>query len=647
MKTADTLSPFDLYRPAPGVPRRRWLQAAARVAERVLGLTELTRVHRRIGALAEPPSFAERALRVLNIRWRFDEGAWAHVPRTGPLVVIANHPYGGLDGLLLMALMQRLRPDVRTISNYMLARIPEMHELAFFVDPFGWENSRRRNRPSMRVLLTWLRSGKALAVFPAGGVSYFTFKERCITDPPWPDTIARIVRRSAVPVVPVYFEGHNSLIFQAAGYVHTLLRTVLLPREVVNKRGATMSVRVGSVIPAERVVRFTSDAALSEYLRLRVYVLRGRCAADHEHVASSDLAPDANALPSAKPAEPPRLISAAQQPVAAPSAVAAPRGISASAPAAALAEREAAEIGALPADQCLLTSGPLVVLCARAAQIPNSLQTIGRLREATFRLVGEGTGRDVDLDRFDEHYWQLFLWNRDERRIVGGYRLGASDEILPRFGVEGFYTRTLFQFGRELIEQIGPTLEMGRSFVVPEYQRSYSSLLLLWKGIARFIVAHPRYRTFFGAVSISNEYQSMTKQLLMAFLQANRLKHELAPLLRPLNPPRLAPLRPDERRLVSRVVRDIDDVDELVHEIESRHKHVPVLLRQYLRLNARLLGFNVDPEFGNVLDGLVLVDLLQIDPVVFERYCTPEGAARYRAHHAATSNRESLAAQHD
>lgn len=641
MDTTDALSPFDLYRPAPGAPRRGWIQAAARVGERVLGLTELTRVHQEIGRRREPPSFAERALQVLNIRWQFKENDWAHVPRTGPLVVIANHPFGGIDGLLFIAMLQRVRPDIRTISNYMLARIPEMHELAFFVDPFGWENSRRRNRPSMRVLLNWLRGGKALAVFPAGGVSYFTFKERCITDPPWPDTIARIVRRSAVPVVPVYIEGRNSLLFQTAGYIHPLVRTVLLPREVLNKRGTTMRIRVGSVIPADRITRFTDDDALSEYLRLRVYVLRGRssedpCCAATEAADAPSAAADRGAAPAGTDAPPAATSSNDPAPAIAERSRARDT-----------AERTAHELAALPPDQRLLTSGPLDVLCARAAQIPNSLQTIGRLREETFRLVGEGTGRDVDLDRFDEHYWQLFLWNREEQRIVGGYRLGASDELLPRFGVEGFYTRTLFRFGRELIEQIGPTLEMGRSFVIPEYQRSYSSLLLLWKGIARFIVARPRYRTFFGAVSISNDYQSMTKQLLMAFLQANRLEHDLAPLLRPLNPPRLPALRRDERRLVSHVVRDIDDVDELVREIESRHKQVPVLLRQYLRLNARLLGFNVDPDFGNVLDGLVLVDLLQIDPTVFERYCTPVGAARYRDYHAATSNRESLAARNE
>jgi hypothetical protein len=267
------------------------------------------------------------------------------------------------------------------------------------------------------------------------------------------------------------------------------------------------------------------------------------------------------------------------------------------------------------------------------------LQEIGRLREITFRAVGEGTGRSADLDAFDPHYLHLFVWDREASRIAGAYRLGLTDEIVPRSGLAGLYTYTLFKFGRRLLGRLGPAIELGRSFVVGDYQRSYAPLLLLWKGIGRFAAARPRYRRLFGAVSISDEYDSTTKEMLMSFLRLHCLDESLAAMLRPRNPPRGAIRRRprfgvlQDRDLLSAVVHDINDVDELVREIESDAKGIPILLRQYLKLNARLLGFNIDPVFGNVLDGLFYVDLTQIDRCVLDRYMGRAEAAAFLGYH--------------
>ncbi|HMQ17000.1 MAG TPA: GNAT family N-acyltransferase [Phycisphaerae bacterium] len=294
-----------------------------------------------------------------------------------------------------------------------------------------------------------------------------------------------------------------------------------------------------------------------------------------------------------------------------------------------------ADIEALPAEQCLSASGSLRVLFGNAQQLPNVLREIGRLRESTFRLVGEGTGHEIDLDRFDEHYLHLFVWNAEARHIVGAYRLGQTDVLLKRFGAAGLYTSTLFRCRARLLDQLTPALELGRSFVIPEYQRDYSPLLLLWKGIGRFVALHPRYRRLFGAVSISDEFQTMTKQLLMAFLKVHNFDTELAALVQPRNPPRVQRFRDADERRLATLVSDVADVEELVGEIESNRRNVPVLLRQYLKLNAKLLGFNIDPDFGEVLDGLALVDLTTVAPAILNRYLGKDGAACFLRHHSA------------
>jgi putative hemolysin len=262
------------------------------------------------------------------------------------------------------------------------------------------------------------------------------------------------------------------------------------------------------------------------------------------------------------------------------------------------------------------------------------LKEIGRLREIAFRAVGEGTGRAVDLDRFDDWYQHLFIWNDRDNEVIGAYRMAQTDRVVRRQGLSGLYTRTLFWYQHSLLDAIGPALELGRSFVRLEHQRSFGPLMLLWKGIGRYVARHPRYRMLFGPVSISNDYHSMSRQLLVRFLRDNRYLEALARLVKPRNPPRFR--RSDlDARFTTRIVSDLEEVDELVREIEAQQRSIPVLLRQYLKLNGMLLGFNVDPQFGHVVDGLVLIDLTRVDRRILEHYMGREQAARFLMHHQA------------
>lgn len=576
------------------------------LGDRALAFPTLNSIYESMQGRGDASSFCEQTLRALGVRIDLAPDDLQRIPTKGPLIVVANHPFGGLDGLVLTALLQRVRPDVRVLANYMLGQVPELRQTCIFVDPFGGPAATARNLGSMKSAVRWVKDGGVLGVFPAGEVSAFSIRRGCVTDPQWNDSIARLVIQTRATLVPICFEGQNSRLFQLAGLLHPRLRTALLPRELLRRRGQTARVAIGTPIPFERLMRVAemdaeslasrdASSQITEYLRVRTYILKGR-GAPRIHAG----------LPSSASRNAPRPIIAALP----PSVV-------------------AAEVDSIPAAQQMCASGPFRVFYGSATQLPNVLREIGRLRESTFRLVGEGTGREIDLDRFDEHYLHLFIWNTESRQIVGAYRIGQTDVLLKRFGTDGLYTSTLFNYRPRLLKQLSPALELGRSFVIPEYQRNFSPLLLLWKGIGRFIAQNPRYRRLFGAVSISDDFQSMTKQLLMAFLKANSFDHELAALVRPRNPPKMQRFRDADPRCLATIVNDVGDVEELVGEIESNRRNVPVLLRQYLKLNAKLLGFNIDPDFGDVLDGLVMVDLAKVDPAILNRYLGMDNAAKF------------------
>lgn len=585
-------------------PIRRGLMGVMRPAmERVLKIADLNDVYEHSVGRGEPAKITANMLEELGARFELAAGDLEQIPTEGPLVVVANHPFGGVEGLVIDALLRQVRPDVKTIANFLLSSLPAMRDRFFFVDPFDRPQSAKNNLRSLREALRWVKDGHALAVFPAGEVSHASIKKRSISDPPWDESAARIALRNKAPVLPIYFDGRNSLRFQLLGLVHPRLRTIMLPAETLRKRDQTIRVVPGSLISPQRLAEFRDSAEANSYLRVRTYLLKNRL--DAVERAAKETANRIEPAAGGGDEDDYELSLA----------------------------RQAQEVADLPEDALLSSSHPFDVYVARAKQIPTLLMEIARLRELTFRAAGEGTGQEIDTDQFDHHYLHLFVWHREKQEVVGAYRLGPTDEILPKYGVDGLYTSTLFNYGNRLMRQIDPALELGRSFVRQEYQRSHSPLLLLWRGLGRFACRNPRYRKLFGPVSISNDYQSMTKQLLIQFLQSTQYVSVLGRLIKPRRPVRLRAIRHWDPSAMSVVVKDLEDVDELVREIEADRRSVPVLVRQYLKLNAKLLGFNVDPEFGDVVDGLMLVDLTEVDRRILKFYMGGDGADQFLAAH--------------
>jgi putative hemolysin len=543
----------------------------------------------------------ERLLAEMRIDLRVEAADQARIPATGPVVVVANHPYGMLDGAILAVLLTRVRSDVKILTNLLLTDVPELQQHCIFVNSFPADRSIEVNRRALRQAVAHLQQGGMLVVFPSGEESHWQMPAAEVADPEWNETAVRLIRKTGASALPVYLCGH----FQLLSMVHGKLRSAFLLQEFLQQEGKRVEVRVGSTIAHDSVAAIAGDREATEYLRWRTYLLAKR---------SKPEVPWPAALRS-------KFANKNQEPIAA--------GVK--------PELLSKEIAALPQSQRLAANGDLAVYLTSAIETPHLLREVGRLREITFRRAGEGTGKSLDLDAFDEYYSHVLLWNEAKSELVGAYRAGNTAEILAKHGVGGLYTSTLFRYDERIFQRLGPAWELGRSFVRPEYQRQYAPLLLLWKGIARLIAMRPEIPVLFGAVSISNDYNDASREMIYRFFEARMQEDELAGLIEPRRPFRPVRLRRWDCRSMSRALHDLDELSEPITDVETDGKGLPILLRQYAKIGGKLLGFNVDRKFSNVLDGLVVVDLRQTESGVLERYMGRESAAAFQKIHAAVS----------
>ena len=543
-----------------------------------------------------------RCLDILKVRVEITPADLKKIPAKGPLVVVSNHPFGGLEGVVLGSILLQVRPDLRIMGNYLLKRIAGICDSIIAVDPFQSETAARANMRGLKEALSWVKSGGVLQVFPAVEGASLNLSKRRVVDSAWSPHVAGIVRRTRASVLPVYFPGKNSLFFQLVGLLHPLLRTAMLPRELVNKRNTKVGACVGKAIHWRKLRRFKTDDALIDFLRINTFFLKNRQDAANRRikvVVRRDKTDGQDRIPVVSPVAPEMLVR---------------------------------DVQSLPDRQLLVAQKELAVYIAEASQIPNMLHEIGRLREITFREVLEGTGKEIDLDEFDAHYLHLFLWNHRQQELVGAYRLGLTDRILRRHGPKGLYTNQLFRYKPEFLSRLTHSIEFGRSFIRAEYQRKFNSLTMIWRGIGEFVSRHPHYHLLFGPVSISRDYQSLSRNLMIRFLKTNRFDLFLSRFVSPRKPYRSRRIRGISEHLLQTSFSDIDDISLLISEIEKDGKGIPILLRHYLKLNGQLISFNVDNTFSGVVDGLLVVDLTRTDEKLLRRFMGTEGYDTFRNH---------------
>ena len=556
-----------------------------KLADLASGMRRLRALEASVGDQPGPLAYAARCIELLGCDLATQSGDLERIPTEGALLVVANRPFGALEGLLALSVLGAVRADVRVLAGEEAIHVDALESARI-------EVAGDRSTPGLRAAARWLRNGGCLVVFPARSAASRSRGERTASDPAWEPLATRLALRAGCPVLPLFFDGGHGRLVRFAKRLHPRLGAAMLPRTLFDQDGRTIQARVGKPIPGDPL-------EATAYLRLRTLVL-GRSLAEGG-AAQGRLV---------------RLLKPRPTP-AKPLATALDRALL------------AADVAALPEEQRLGEGGGLEVWLPTADRLPHVLPEIGRLREETFRAVGEGTGQETDLDRFDRDYLHLFLWEPKTQRIAGAYRLGPTDRLLARGGLSALYTSTLFDMDRAFVEHVTPGLELGRSFVCADFQRSFMPLLLLWRGIGEFVARNPQYHRLFGPVSISASYDAASRDLIVEHLRAHQFAPEFADLVRARRPHQSDQARRFGLSWTPSMLRDLSEVSAMVADMERDAKGVPVLIREYLKLGGKIIGFNVDPDFANVVDGLVLVDLAETERRLLVRYMGAEGADRF------------------
>jgi putative hemolysin len=531
------------------------------------------------------PDFVDAILEGCGITIEYDEKELKNLPEKGAFIAIANHPYGGIEGMVLLKILCLVRPDAKLMANFILKKIPNLSDYFVAVNPF--ENIEHSSSISgLKTTLELLSKGTPIGIFPAGEVSTFQVDKKQVPDRMWHPVVGKIIAKAKVPVVPIYFHGNNGLLFNLLSLIHPALRTAKLPSELFNKHGHTIKLRIGKPINVADIPELNNTTRLLNYLRARTYALG--TGLDGEK----------------KIFNPRNLFKIKKQPAPVVAEISA-----------AIIERE---IESLREEYRVWVEKNYEVFIAPTSLLPNVIREIGRLRELTFREIGEGTNKAIDLDEYDIYYNHLLIWDVKAKLIVGAYRLGLGDEIFYSLGKKGFYISELFKIKSQFTPVLKKSIELGRSWIRKEYQQKPLPLFLLWKGILKYLIDNPRYRYLIGPVSISNSFSTFSKSLIVDYINRNHFDDEMAQFIRPRKK-----FKVDLGDIDTDVLLSAEDsfkgLDQIISEVETRSLKVPVLLRQYIALNARIISFNIDPKFSDCLDGFLVLDLQKVPQDILEK----------------------------
>lgn len=523
----------------------------------------------------EGVEFVDALLDAFEINFDFNSEQLSRIPKKGPFIVVANHPFGGVDSLLLLHLILKVRPDFKITENALFENAEPLRKHSIS-NPWNFNERATDYMRATKAVFHHLEAGGGLALFPAGEVSGFNYYSNEITDKTWKNQILKFIQRAEVPVVPIYFQGTNSRLYYLLDFIHPQLRKFRLPSEILNKKNKKIGVRIGNAMSAKDLVEFSDVSRLGRYLRAKTYALGTSIEVKPFFDGRQDRQPEA-------------------EPIIAP----------------ADSNLVMAEMEHLLSEYLLLKSGDFSLVCAPSSEMPVMMNEIGRLREITFRSVGEGTNQSIDIDEYDLYYNQLFIWDDVKLKIVGAYRIGKGKEIIENYGIGGFYISSLFQIAPEFSTVLNEAVELGRSFVVEEYQRQPLPLFLLWKGILFFLLKNPEYHYLVGPVSISNKFSDFSKNAIVEYIKRNHFHDEFAKMVTPRMKYVYNGNSVDTNILLEKA-NDLNKLDRLIEEIESTNDRLPVLLKKYLKLNGKIVAFNVDPLFNNCLDGLLVLDLFDV-----------------------------------
>lgn len=524
--------------------------------------------------------FLNSLLDEFEIKFDIPEADLKRLPKSGAYITISNHPLGGIDGILLLKLMLEQREDFKIIANFLLHRIEPLKPYVMPVNPFEDRKDIKSSVTGFKNALIHLKEGHPLGIFPAGEVS--TYKDdKLIIDKPWEEAAMKLAKKADVPVVPIYFHAKNSKLFYFLSRISDTLRTAKLPSELLTQKHRVIKVRIGNPISVKAQNEHDTLESFTEFVRKKTYML----AKSFENKSLLSNIPQTLKTPK----EPKKIVTEISSD---------------------LIQDEIANLR--QNDRRLLESKNYEVYLAPAEDMPNILREIGRLREITFRAIGEGTNEAIDLDKFDRYYYHMFLWDIKTNMIAGAYRMGLGAKIFEAHGIDGFYLQDLFRFEPELHKMMSESIEMGRAFIIKEYQQKPMPLFLLWKGIVHTTLRFPEHKYLIGGVSISNQFSNFSKSLMIEFMKSHYYDPYIAQYIHPKKEFKVQLKDADKEFVFDESAADLNKFDRLIEEVEPGSLRLPVLIKKYIKQNAKVVAFNVDPLFNNAIDGLMYIRIADL-----------------------------------
>lgn len=561
------------------------------VASAIMKLTKIDEVNKLYAALKDKSGkdFFDSFVRLRKLKYIVFEEDLEKIPKTGPFILVSNHPLGAIDGILMTKILTEIRPDFKIMGNFLLEKIEPMKPFVIPVNPFENRKEIQNSATGMRATLQHLQGGGCVGIFPAGEVSNKNNEFGEILDKAWEKPALKLIKMAKVPVVPMYFHAKNSSLFYQVSKIHPDLQTLLLPSEMMHSREKPIRIRLGKPVSVKVLEDHDSVEEMGEFLQKKIYMLKSyyekrRSIAEQLKLVNLKLnfklGKEENVVQNIIDETP--------------------------------KEDLIAEIKTLSdKDKMLFRNGRYEVFFSSYSEIPSIMREIGRQRELTFRQIGEGSNLPFDLDQYDEHYRHLFLWDSEDEKLVGSYRMALGSEVMKKYGIDGFYTSSLFQFDPELQPFFRKVIEMGRAYISVEYQQKPLPLFLLWRGIVHVCLRNPEHKFLMGGVSISDKFSEFSKSLMIEFMRSHYYDSAVAQYIHPKKEFKVKLKDRDKNLFFEAVESNLNKLDKIIDDLEPEMR-LPVLIKKYIKQNAKVVSFNVDPNFNDAIDGLMYIRISEL-----------------------------------
>jgi putative hemolysin len=506
--------------------------------------------------------FSKNVLQALGVQVLGGKDILTKLPKTGRCIVVCNHPYGMIEGIIIANLLTDFRTDTKIMANVGLQIFKEIKDYFIFANPL--KPQAPINTSALKQCFQHLNHDGLLVLFPAGRVSFYQAEKKIISDASWNRLTIQLSDKTNTPILPLFISGTNSALFHRLGRVYYRFRLMMLAREMFKLHKHEIKLSAMKLLTTTQTNQYQDTKSKNDFIRMQCYLN------DRDYFC---------------PWQADKTLGAFKE-IIAP----ANKGTM------------KAELSQLPEEQHLLDFKSFSVYYGYQDQIPTCVQEITRLREVTFRTLKEGSGEVRDTDAFDATYMHLFIFDYKKEGIIGAYRIGQTDLLQKQGDLSQLYLSQMFKFKPTFINQQQPCLEMGRSFIIAEHQNSFYGLLLLWKGIGAFVCQNPRYRTLYGTVSLSKLYDPRSVALINEVMVTERIGVEARSAFN-------SRLHPEVKYFTSNNALTIEQLSSIIMTIEEDGKDIPVLLKQYAKLGANFHCTAIDTNFNHTPGLLLSVDL--------------------------------------